>query len=349
MTPANRAAHLTRSERSGRGPLCEAVVGPGSRPSLGRSPRKGFVVGSVLHLLVPMLALIVAGAGCRPQAVDRAARVSSSDATPADEGSEPPLSTPDARPLPPADAAPPPPPDAPTPDAAVAADLRPSPDRAPAVAPDAAPDRAPMPPLDGPPDQGSDQVAAVLALTSACATKLSRDYDLAEPVADGGAPQTAALCGLKGAVYWVADLAVTCDGRNSPGKCDNGHDTDTLLHNARGQALTSATDPYVVVPVDYQAVGLRPGAVVLVIDNVTRAVTFAVFGDSSASTIGAASYACAEKLGLDPQPISGGRRGKNVTYLAFVGAGAVPGDVENQTTIANLGKQLVDKLLVDNR
>jgi hypothetical protein len=307
----------------------------------------------VLSNSLPVLAILLAGPGCAPRAVDRAAQVSGLDAGGPDTDIVvvPPVTPTDVQPAPPSDAAPPPD-TAPPPDAAPPRDARPAaPDLAVSPPPDVAPDRqATPPPPDAVPDTSTDQVGAVLALaTSACAMKASKDYPLQNPAPDGGVAETASLCGLKGAVYWVADLDITCDGRNSPGKCDNGHDTDTLVHNSRGQALVSATTPYVVVPAEYAAAGLSRGAVVVVINNATRAMTFAIFGDSSGTAIGAASYACAEKLGLDPQPVTGGVRGKGVTYVAFTGAGAVPGDVENLATTAQLGQMLVSKLLIDNK
>jgi hypothetical protein len=296
---------------------------------------------------LPVLAMLMATAGCAPRAVDRAAHVSAVDAGAPDTGTVvvPPVTPTDVQPPPPVDAEP-------QPDLAPRPDSRPpAPDVVATSARDGAPDRqAPQPPPDAAADAGGDQVGAVLALaTSACAMKASRDYPLQTVTPDGGLAETAAMCGLKGAVYWVADLDITCDGRNSPGTCDNGHDTDTLLHNNRGEALTAAITPYVVVPADYAAAGVSRGAVVAVIDNATRTMTFAVFGDSSGASIGAASYACAQKLGLDPQPVTGGVRGKGVTYLAFTGAGAVPGDVENQASTAQLGRMLLAKLLMDNK
>jgi hypothetical protein len=319
-------------------------------------PERSSTLRWLLRALLPTLAVLIAPAGCRPQAVDRAASVRSSDGSSAADVGGPAPSYPDAGATP-ADAAVG---TMPAPDAAALPDARLAPPDAVVVAPprpDAAPPPPDAPPVvlppDASPDTAPDQIAAVLALASptVCAMKVSRDYDLRTPpeLTDGGVRELAAMCGLKGAVYWVADMNIACDGRNTPGKCDGDHDTDTLVHNSRNQALAASVTPYVVVPSEYANAGLKPGAVVAVIDNATRAVTFAVFGDSSGTSIGSASYACAEKLGLDPQPDTGGRSGKSVTYVAFVGAGAVPGDIENQTTTAQLGRMLLTKLLVDNK
>jgi hypothetical protein len=221
---------------------------------------------------------------------------------------------------------------------AAAADRRVLPD---AAAPDLAVERSP-----------EETVNALLAITpQACAMKLSKDLDLETGggAADAGTAGTAAVCGLKGAIYWVADMDITCDGRNTAGKCTVDHDADTFTHTRGGQALAPAVTPFVVIPANVNVTGLRAGTVVAVINQTNNKMTFAVFGDTSASSIGAASWACAEKLGINPDPRLGGQRGNTVVYIAFTSANAVPNDVESQPETAALGQMLASKLLLDNK
>jgi hypothetical protein len=292
--------------------------------------------------LIPVLGVgLFSAAGCAPRAVDRTAEVmgrADASSPPAPPAVEDAAAKQDLPPPPApggtggrggtggvvrADAAA----DRPTRDAAAAADL--------------AAERS-----------GVELVTALLALTpQACAMKLSRDFDLESGGGspDAGTAGTAAICGLDGAVYWVADMNITCDGRSTAGKCTIAHDDDTFTHTRGGQALAPAVTPFVVVPAGLDIPGLRAGTVVAVINRANNRMTYAVFGDTSASSIGAASWACAEKVGIDPDPRTGGQKGNTVVYIAFTGANAAPGNVESQTEAATLGQTLASKLLVDNK
>ena len=74
-------------------------------------------------------------------------------------------------------------------------------------------------------------------------------------------------------------------------------------------------------------------------------VQYAVFGDTGPDNIiGEASYACAAALGIDPDPLTGGTDGP-VTYIAFLGSGAIPPDIEDQTATRQLGETLATQLL----
>jgi hypothetical protein len=212
-------------------------------------------------------------------------------------------------------------------------------------------DAAPTPDLT-PDTHPEDTVGALLALTpQSCAMKLTRDFDLAAGGgnADAGTTGTAAICGLQGAVYWVADMNITCDGRPTPGKCLVDHDADTFAH-ARGNALAAAVTPYVVVPANLSIAGLRAGSVVAVINTANKQMTYAVVGDTSTNnTIGGCSWACAEKVGIDPDPVLGGQKGNTVVYIAFTSSNAVPTDIESLPQTAALGATLTSKLLMDNK
>jgi hypothetical protein len=207
-----------------------------------------------------------------------------------------------------------------------------------------------LPPL--PPDDGGASVvtaAQLTALTGSCTTPLSHAYAF-----DEGSSLTTTICGLKGAVFWTADMDVDCDGKVTPGVCDKNRDPDfqdgTAFQNLAGQALTASVTPYVVIPNDFTNPGLDPnsgGNVVAVIYQ--GKLLYAVWGDTGPPTIiGEASYAAAAKLGIDPDPHTGGADGRVVTYIAFLGPGAVPHNIEDQAETATLGARLAAALVAAN-
>jgi hypothetical protein len=178
------------------------------------------------------------------------------------------------------------------------------------------------------------------------------DSDPMDPDRMAKPPRTAHMCQLKGAVSWVADMDIDCDGRTTahcPGtgaNRDPSYQNDTAVHTSGGAPLASELDKYVVIPMN-NAGPFSPGAVVAVIYG--SKIAYAVFGDTGPSDIiGEGSYALASALGIPPSPANGGVLGNTVTYLAFTGAGAVPADIENATAVAALGEKLVQQFLVDN-
>ncbi len=200
------------------------------------------------------------------------------------------------------------------------------------------------------PPTGNATIDALLKMTpETCKAKLSGDYELDADSKDPDRGVKAAICGLKGAVYWVADMDIDCDGRATAGKCpgpDQSYLPDTALHGKNG-ALAAAITPYVVIPENFKTSGLTLGTVVAVIYGAK--LQFAVFGDTGPNTIiGEASYATAAKMGIPPSPLDGGVLGRTVTYIAFTGTGTVPGDVEDQAATKTLGEQLVTKLIANN-
>src|SRR5256885_12340424 len=86
-------------------------------------------------------------------------------------------------------------------------------------------------------DAGVVTAAQLLELTRSCATSLSHAYAF-----DEGSATKTTICGLKGAVFWTADMDVDCDGQVTPGTCDKKRDPDfqdgTAFQNSAGQALT---------------------------------------------------------------------------------------------------------------
>jgi hypothetical protein len=171
---------------------------------------------------------------------------------------------------------------------------------------------------------------------------------------DPNLPSNIPICGLKGAVFWNADLDVDCDGKQSA-QCnlntDPAYQNQTSANDSNGDPLDAATLPYVVVPLpsnrfDYQAAGLKFGSVIAVIYQ--GKVVYGVFGDEGPKTIiGEASYAMAKALGIDPDPSTGGVD-TGVTYIAFTGANTVVAPIEDHAAATTLGEQLATQLIQSN-
>jgi hypothetical protein len=213
------------------------------------------------------------------------------------------------------------------------------------------------------PPTGNATIDALLKLTpETCAKKVSKhsykmDLDRNDP--DNKAGLQSDICGLNGAVYWVADMDIDCDGHTTPGKCDKAHDCcyqeDTSVHGPNG-ALTAAEDPYIVIPIDFACPGeptfpdfadLKAGATVAVI--YANRILYAPFGDCGPpEIIGEASYAAAERLGIPPSAVNGGALGRTVTYIVFTGDGTVAKDITDEAEVKTLGEQLAAKLVQSN-
>ena len=213
------------------------------------------------------------------------------------------------------------------------------------------------------PPTGNATIDSLLKLTpETCAKVVSKhsykmDLDKADP--DNLAGLKADICGLNGAVYWVADMDIDCDGKPTPGKCEKSKDLyfleDTNVHGPNG-ALTAAQDPYVVIPIDFACpsdnhfpdfAGLPSGTTVAVIFR--NKIFYGIFGDCGPpEIIGESSYAMAEKLGIPPSAINGGALGRTVTYIVFTGTGTVAKDITNQAEVKALGEMLTQKLLSSN-
>jgi hypothetical protein len=197
---------------------------------------------------------------------------------------------------------------------------------------------------------GSDVIDKLLALTANCtAAKMVSTHTYPNA---GSMVLDVPICALEGAVFFNADMDIDCDGRMTAGKCpgpDPSYLPDTAFHNLADQPLEAAVTPYVVIPADFAYAGLdtvNGGNVVAVVYN--HQLEFAVFGDTGPTDlIGESSYACAEGLGIDPNPATGGVGG-GVTYVVFVGANTAPHDLESRTETQTLGDQLLTQLLANN-
>ncbi len=168
---------------------------------------------------------------------------------------------------------------------------------------------------------------------------------------DAGAAATIDICRTNGAVFWKADLDIDCDGKSSAScnvQTDPSYMDQTAATDSHGDPLDAAALPYVVLPTpsmrfDYRAFDLAMGSVVAVI--YADHIEYGVAGDTGPTDIiGEASYRMAELLGIDPNPSTGGVD-TGVTYVAFTGAGATVGVIEDHAEAVRLGVARASALL----
>ena len=168
---------------------------------------------------------------------------------------------------------------------------------------------------------------------------------------DANQKPSIAVCNTENTVWWDADMDIDCDGITTT-KCnlqtDPAYQNQTALETSKRQAFNAATMPYVVLPNpsprwNYQSSNIQLGAVVAVIYN--NKVEYGVFADTGPEQIiGEASYALAQRLGIDPDPSTGGADG-DVTYIVFKNSRVNP--VESHTAAIKLGQLLVQKFLTE--
>lgn len=202
-------------------------------------------------------------------------------------------------------------------------------------------------PADPAAQEGSVSAAALLAEARTCRQVSRGTYRT-----DDGARADVPVCGMRGAVFWKADMDIDCDGR--PGKACNRR-TDPLFQNttafqeSNGRQLSAERLPYVVVPGassrwNHTKHGVGGGSVAAVIHR--DKVLYAVVGDTGPTDlIGEASYAAAKSLGIRPDPRSGGT-GEGVTYIVFDGPKASP--IESHRAAVTRGDALARQFLRQN-
>jgi hypothetical protein len=121
--------------------------------------------------------------------------------------------------------------------------------------------------------------------------------------------------------------------------------------DSKGNPLDASTLPFVVVPgssngFNYKTAGLKLGSVVAVIYN--DKIAYGILGDVGPTGIlGEASYAMAQKLGINPSPTSGGVD-SGVTYVAFTGAAAVVTKNEDAVQAVELGQSRAAEFIAGN-
>lgn len=189
----------------------------------------------------------------------------------------------------------------------------------------------------------------LLAKMKSC-TKVSKS-----PYApNSGGSATVDICGLTNAVYWQADLDVDCDGKSSSAcssATDPWYQAQTAATDSQGEYLDAAELPYVVVPGvstrwSYKSSGVAMGSVVAVIYD--DKVEFGIVGDiGPTGAIGEASYAMAKRLGIDPNPKTGGI-GSGVTYLVFTGTSGIVTKNEDHAEAVSVGVKRANEFLAEN-
>ncbi|MFH0515818.1 glycoside hydrolase family 75 protein [Streptomyces sp. M41] len=197
------------------------------------------------------------------------------------------------------------------------------------------------------PRPGPVAAAELLAKVRSCSQISNGKYRT-----DQTAPATVPVCGTAGAVFWQADMDIDCDGRRTD-KCNEIADPwflpDTAFHQSDGEPLRSDTLPYVVVPGpsgiwDYRAAGITGGSVAAVVHG--DQVLYAVVGDTGPQRIiGEASYAAAERLGIDPDPATGGTA-SGVTYILFKNSRISP--IESHSAAVSMGEQLAREFIAND-
>ena len=200
---------------------------------------------------------------------------------------------------------------------------------------------------DRPPDaSGAPTAAQLLALVQTCRSVVSSHAY----ATDEGAAENVDICALNGAVIWKADMDIDCDGTGRRRRqVPRGRlllPAPDRVHDQGGELPRRVRHPLRRHPHRLPADGPRRRRRRR--RDLRRQGQYAVFGDTGPSNIiGEASYACAAALGIDPDPATGGTDGP-VTYIAFLGSGAIPADIEDQTATRTLGESLAAELLRAN-
>lgn len=193
------------------------------------------------------------------------------------------------------------------------------------------PDAAP----DGPSVPTAEQLLARIA---DCSNVVGGPY-----ATDASDTADISICGFPGAVAWTADMDIDCDGQMSA-QCnlttDPSYMDQTAATDSNGDFLDAATLPFVVIPgrsarFDYIDAGLGMRSIVAVIYD--GKIEYGPLGDvGPQAIIGEASYAMAERLGIDPDPSIGGAE-SGVAYIAFTGPESKVEVIEDHDEAVGLG------------
>lgn len=184
---------------------------------------------------------------------------------------------------------------------------------------------------------------AVLARLGDCA-RIGGDY-----ANDSGEAETIPVCGDGSVVWWESDMDIDCDGgREASCMADPYYQPETSGTDSHGDPLDANTLPFIVVPLPsarfrYADHGIAIGQVALVMYEGRMA--YAVFGDAGPSgSIGEGSYALAEELGIDPDPVTGGAD-SGVTFVIFTGAASRVTRNEDHDEAVRMGEALARDFL----
>lgn len=132
---------------------------------------------------------------------------------------------------------------------------------------------------------------------------------------------------------------------------DSWYQSQTAATDSQGGYLDAAQLPYVVVPGvstrwSYKKSGIAMGSVVAVIYD--DEVELGIVGDvGPTGAIGEASYAMAKRLGIDPNPKTGGI-GSGVSYLVFTGTSGIVSKKESHAEAISVGTARAKQFLAEN-
>jgi len=163
-------------------------------------------------------------------------------------------------------------------------------------------------------------------------------------------PKNISLFSLTSATFWIADMDIDSDGRETP-LCNKQRDPDFQNELSCDTDIAADETPYFVIPAGKPANskkrGIEIGQVAAIIYS--NQVVYAVFLDECGvkGLIGEASIATAKLLGVDADPKTGGTEGP-VTYLVFTGAsGRItnPKDYANHQLAVEIGVRRAKELL----
>ena len=138
-----------------------------------------------------------------------------------------------------------------------------------------------------------------------------------------------------------------CSGKSTT-TCNSTTDPQfqptTTATDSRGDYLDAAALPYVEVSgptskFDYRMFNVKMGTVVAVVHRDKLTLEYGIVGTVGQSDIiGDASYAMAESLGVNPNPVNGGTTSLVVTYIAFNNPGVNVTANENHDEAVRLGQ-----------
>lgn len=169
------------------------------------------------------------------------------------------------------------------------------------------------------------------------------------------------LCKHKNVIWFKADLDIDCDGGSSQAcKADRSYQPETSCVSSSGKFLDASSLPFFVLPLNSNGFspsefGITCGSIGAIIYK--DRVEYAIMGDRGPKgVIGEASYALAKRLGINPDPNSGGVS-SGVTYIVFTGREAVLSPpIDSHARAISLGESLsnvliggqIHKLLIQN-
>ncbi len=175
---------------------------------------------------------------------------------------------------------------------------------------------------------------------------------------DAGKSPTVQLCQLPGAIFWRADADIDCDGQTDP-RCakDPWRQPETSAKGTDGQFINAADVPFLVVPMasegfEPKAHGIKTGwsgygSAGVVLYN--GRMVFAPYADAGPKgVIGELSFAAAQALGIDPDPVRGGVA-EGVTYIVFTGEQAYVKPVEDPVMAREVGLRLARQLVGESQ